>query len=48
MSQFSIARYYGGIQFNGHQFIYNPDDDSLIRADVVKWLKAHLKKAAKA
>jgi hypothetical protein len=48
MSQFSIARYYGGINFNGHEFIYNQEDDSLIRADVLKWMKSHLKKAAKA
>lgn len=48
MSQFSIARYYGGIKFNGHEFVYNPEDDSLIRADVIKWMKGHLKKAAKA
>jgi hypothetical protein len=48
MSQFSIARYYGGINFNGQHFVYNPDDDSLIRADVLKWMKGHLKKAKKA
>lgn len=38
MSQLSIARLYGGCKVNGHSFIYNPTDDSLIREDVVKWM----------
>ena len=28
-SQFSIARHYGGITFNGHYYEYNPVEDSL-------------------
>ncbi len=32
----SIARHYGGCRFNGHEYVYNPRDDSLIRADVLK------------
>jgi hypothetical protein len=38
MTQLSIARHYGGINFNGKHFIYNPADDSLIREDVAKWI----------
>lgn len=37
-TQFSIARHYGGCKINGHQYLYNHNDDSLIREDVVKWL----------
>lgn len=33
-SQFSIARYYGGIMFNGRSYIYMPETDELIREDV--------------
>ena len=35
-SQFSIARYYGGLKFNGQQYYWCPVDDSLIRADILK------------
>lgn len=35
-TQLSIARYYGGCIFNGKQYIYNPDDDTLTREDVFK------------
>jgi hypothetical protein len=37
MTQLSIARHYGGAKVQGKHFVYNPDDDSLIREDVVKW-----------
>lgn len=37
-SQFSIARHYGGLTFNGSEYVYVPPTDELIRADVVKWL----------
>jgi len=46
MTQLSIARYSGGAKINGKHFIYNPKDDSLIRADVLKYV-AKLKKEAK-
>lgn len=36
-SQFSIARFYGSIKFNGEMFTYLPDTDELIRDDVLKW-----------
>ena len=42
-SQFSIARYYGGINFNGARYIYYPDTDELIREDVMKWKAKRLK-----
>lgn len=35
-SMFSIARYYGGIKFNGEQYVYDPTRDVLIRADILK------------
>ena len=34
--QLSIARYYGGATVNGSHYRYDPSDDSLIRADVLK------------
>ena len=37
MTQLSIARYYGTINFNGFKYIYNPMTDELIREDVLKW-----------
>jgi hypothetical protein len=48
MTQFSIARHYGGIKVNGHHYVYNPTDDSLIREDVFKWLAKEIKKQEKA
>ena len=34
-SQFSIARHYGGVQFNGKYYVYDPARDVLIRRDVL-------------
>ena len=42
-TQFSIARYYGGINFNGSMYIYYPDTDELIREDDMKWKAKKLK-----
>jgi len=42
-TQFSIARHYGGIKFNGFGYIYFPEHDELIRDDVLGWLKKHRK-----
>jgi hypothetical protein len=42
-SQFSISRYSGGCTINGKSFTYLPDDDMLVRDDVLKWLVKHLK-----
>jgi hypothetical protein len=39
MTQFSIARHYGGIKFNGESYTYLPNTDELIRDDVLRWLK---------
>lgn len=33
-SQLSIARYYGGIKFNGTHYVYDPTRDVLIREDI--------------
>ena len=38
MGQFSIARHYGGIEFNGERYTYFPETDELVRNDVVKWM----------
>lgn len=39
MTQFSIARHYGGCTFNGARFTYFPADDSLWRDDVVRAIR---------
>lgn len=50
-SQFSIARHYGGMKFNGQSYTYFPPGDELIRDDVVKLVektrRAKKKKPAK-
>lgn len=46
VTQFSIARHYGGIKFNGEEYTYLPHTDELIRNDVLKW-KRKQKRAAK-
>jgi len=38
-SQFSIARFYGGIRYNGEHYTYLPDADQLVRDDALAWLK---------
>lgn len=38
MGQLSVGWQYGGATVQGHLFVYNPVDDSLIREDVVKWV----------
>jgi hypothetical protein len=43
MSMFSIARYSGGIKYNGSDYTYIPTTDELVRKDVVKWLKKYRK-----
>lgn len=39
LTQFSVARFYGAIKFNGENYTYIPDSDELIRDDVLRWLK---------
>ena len=34
ISQFSVARYYGGCKAYGHQYHYDASTDSLVRSDV--------------
>ena len=46
-TQFSIARHYGGITFNGHIYTYFPATDELIRDDVLKMVTKNRKKATK-
>jgi hypothetical protein len=46
-TQFSIARHYGSITFDGHAYRYEPATDELIRADVDAFIKAQRKLAAK-
>ena len=40
-TQFSIARYYGGVVFKCQHYTYFPATDELIRDDVAKWLAKH-------
>lgn len=35
-TQFSIARHFGGIRFQGHQYVYFQEHDELWRDDVLK------------
>ena len=35
-TQLSIARHYGGCVFNGKEYVYFPDEDKLVRKDLVK------------
>lgn len=44
MTQLSIARFYGGINYNGEHYIYLPETDELIRKDVFKWKQDQDKK----
>lgn len=37
-TQLSVARYFGMVKLNNHTFIYNPNDDSLIRDDVLAFV----------
>ena len=45
-TQFSIARYSGGCTLNGDRYVYLPQTDELIRADVLKWKKKAQKNAS--
>ena len=47
-SQFSIARHFGGIRFNGAGYTYDPTRDVLIRDDVLKARAAAERKAKRA
>lgn len=43
MSQFSVARHFGGCNINGQKYIYIPPEDALIRQDLVKAHKKAMK-----
>ncbi len=40
----SIARHFGGCNFNGARYTYIPTTDELIRDDVLKWKRKSEKK----
>ncbi len=42
-TQFSIARHYGGMRYQGDRYTYVPDEDLLVRRDVMQ----HLEKTRK-
>lgn len=44
---FSIARYSGGVQYQGEYYIYVPPIDAVIRADVHLWAMKEMKKTDK-
>lgn len=39
-SQFSIARHYGGIRYQGIYYRYDHAANQLIREDVARWIKS--------
>lgn len=46
MTQLSVARHFGGATVQGKHYTYNPTDDSLIRDDVLKWVRKRVKQSA--
>lgn len=42
-TMFSIARYYGGMEMNGHKYTYFAEADQLWRDDFLKALAKHRK-----
>jgi len=36
---FSVSRHYGGATIDGKSFVYFPDEDLLVRDDVIKFVK---------
>lgn len=46
-TQLSIARFYGGIRYNGDGYTYMPDGDELIRDDVLMFITKLRKKQRK-
>ena len=44
---FSASRHYGGCQYNGCQYVYQPLTDELIRKDVLKWVTERRKVESK-
>ena len=46
-TQFSIARHYGGCTIDGKTYTYFPQDDLLVRDDVVKFVNKLEKEIAK-
>ena len=46
-TQLSIARFYGGIRYNGDGYTYMPDGDELIRDDVLLFVAKLRKKQRK-
>jgi hypothetical protein len=44
-TQFSIARHYGGLKFQGDSYTYLPQTDELIRDDVWRWKRRQARKA---
>jgi hypothetical protein len=47
-TQLSIARHYGGINYNGDSFTYMPTTDELVRDDVVEFIEKGKRKAKQA
>lgn len=43
----SIARYYGGCKIDGKTYTYFPEDDLLVRDDVLKFVKKLEKESVK-
>lgn len=46
-SQFSVARFYGGCTFNGAEYVYDAENDKLVRKDIHLARQAKCKSEAK-
>jgi hypothetical protein len=46
-SQFSPARYYGGMKFNGASYTYMRNTDEMVRDDVIKFVSRNRRAAEK-
>ena len=46
-TQFSVARYYGGCTFNGASYVYDAENDKLVRKDIQLARQAKCKSEAK-
>jgi hypothetical protein len=46
-SQFSVARHFGGCTFNGAEYVYDSENDKLVRKDIQLARQAKCKSEAK-
>ena len=44
---FSIARHFGGMEYQGESYLYRPESDECVRADVMKFVEKMRRAARK-